>query len=119
MIAGPTGPGSGGLLLWPIFGATNQLLAGLSFLVICFYLIRHGKSVWFMLLPMVLMLILPVWVLLIQIFGEGGWLEIDLDGKLKRVGLHNIHLHAHHAYEQATDHHLRLAPADGSAAEMA
>ena len=28
--------GKGGLILWPLFGATNQLLAGLSFLVITF-----------------------------------------------------------------------------------
>jgi len=26
------------LILWPLFGATNQLLAGLSFLVISFFL---------------------------------------------------------------------------------
>jgi len=40
MIPGPRGvPGTGGLLLWPLFGATNQLLAGLAFMVIAFYLI--------------------------------------------------------------------------------
>ena len=44
--------GKGGLLLWPLFGATNQLLAGLSFLVITFYLWRRGKPVWFLVLPM-------------------------------------------------------------------
>lgn len=74
MIAGPTGPGSGGLILWPIFGATNQLLAGLSFMVICFYLIRLNRPVWFLLLPMALMIVLPAWALVIRIFGEGGWL---------------------------------------------
>jgi len=74
MIAGPAGPGSGGLILWPIFGATNQLLAGLSFLVICFYLIRHKRPVWFLVIPMVLMIVLPNWVMCIQVFGEDGWL---------------------------------------------
>ena len=28
--------GTGGLILWPMFGATNQLLGGLAFLVIGF-----------------------------------------------------------------------------------
>ncbi|MFQ5464176.1 MAG: carbon starvation CstA family protein, partial [Phycisphaerae bacterium] len=75
MIAGPTGPGSGGLILWPIFGATNQILAGLSFLVICFYLLRHNKPVWFLVPPMLLMLILPAWVLSVQLFGPHGWIK--------------------------------------------
>ena len=73
MIAGPRGPGSGGLILWPIFGATNQLLAGLSFLVIACYLMRRNKPVWFVLLPGILMILLPQWVFAIQIFGENGW----------------------------------------------
>jgi carbon starvation protein len=71
---GPKGPGSGGLILWPIFGATNQLLAGLSFLVVAFYLLRHRKPVWFIVGPMFLMLIIPTWVLLVQVFGRSGWL---------------------------------------------
>ena len=33
--------GKGGLLLWPMFGATNQLLGGLAFLVITFFLWRR------------------------------------------------------------------------------
>ncbi len=72
------------LVLWPVFGATNQLLAGLSFLVICFYLIRHRKPVWFLLGPMALMLMLPAWVLTIQIFGKAGWLA---GGKYLLAGL--------------------------------
>ena len=84
MIAGPAGPGSGGLILWPIFGATNQLLAGLSFLVICFYLIRHNRPVWFLILPMVLMIILPNWVMVQQVFGVGGWLA---KGRYLLVGM--------------------------------
>ena len=39
LLQGPSGPGSGGLTLWPLFGATNQLLAGLAFMVIVFYLV--------------------------------------------------------------------------------
>jgi carbon starvation protein len=71
--------GQGGLILWPLFGATNQLLGGLSFLVITFYLWRRGVRVWFIALPMVFMLIMPMWAMLWQVFigGEGNpsWLS--------------------------------------------
>jgi carbon starvation protein len=68
MVPGPTGPGSGGLILWPLFGATNQLLAGLAFLVLVFYLARRKLPFWFAALPAVMMLILPGWAMLDQIF---------------------------------------------------
>lgn len=48
--------GKGGLLLWPMFGATNQLLGGLAFLVIAFWLWRRRLPVAFAVLPMVFML---------------------------------------------------------------
>jgi len=65
--------GKGGLILWPLFGATNQLLAGLSFLVITFYLWRRNKPVWFTIIPMIFMLIMPLWALVVQLFfGSGG-----------------------------------------------
>lgn len=52
-------PGTGGILLWPLFGAINQLLAGLAFLVITFWLRRRGLPMAFALAPGILMLILP------------------------------------------------------------
>ncbi|MFP6879452.1 MAG: carbon starvation CstA 5TM domain-containing protein, partial [Roseibacillus sp.] len=55
----PGVPGTGGLLLWPLFGATNQLLAGLAFLVIAFWLWRRSIPVWFIVTPTIFMLILP------------------------------------------------------------
>ncbi len=67
-------PGTGGLILWPLFGATNQLLAGLAFMVTVFYLWRRNKPVWFALGPMLVMLIMPAWALLWQIFNtQSGW----------------------------------------------
>ncbi len=53
------GLGSGGLILWPLFGATNQLLAGLAFLVVAFWLWRRTLPVWFIVPPAVFMLVLP------------------------------------------------------------
>ncbi len=60
--------GTGGLLLWPLFGATNQLLAGLSFLVVAFYLWRRRMPVWFLVVPMLVMLVMPGWAMLWQTF---------------------------------------------------
>ncbi|MGI9472065.1 MAG: carbon starvation CstA family protein [Rubripirellula sp.] len=56
--------GKGGLILWPLFGATNQLLAGLAFLVLAFFLWRRGVPVWFIVIPMIFMLIVPAWAML-------------------------------------------------------
>lgn len=66
--------GTGGLILWPLFGATNQLLAGLAFMVIVFYLWRRNKPIWFAFIPMVIMLIMPAWALTWQLFNPDiGW----------------------------------------------
>jgi len=73
-VPGPGGPGTGGTILWPLFGATNQLLAGLAFLVIAFYLWRRDISIAFIVLPLLLMLGIPVWALAIQLFGANGFL---------------------------------------------
>ena len=76
-LPGPTGvPGTGGLILWPLFGATNQLLAGLAFMVTTFYLWRRSKPILFAFLPMLMMLIMPAWALLWQMFNtDDGWLH--------------------------------------------
>lgn len=76
LLPGPGGtPGTGGLILWPMFGATNQLLAGLAFMVLVFYLLRTNRPVWFVVIPMVVMLVLPAWAMLWQMFNpETGWL---------------------------------------------
>jgi carbon starvation protein len=63
--------GQGGLILWPLFGATNQLLGGLSFMVIAFYLWRRSRPVWFLTLPMIFMLIMPLWAMTWQLFVGG------------------------------------------------
>jgi len=59
--------GTGGLVLWPLFGATNQLLAGLALMVVAFWLLRRGLPSWLAALPMVFMLIMPAWALCVDI----------------------------------------------------
>jgi len=66
--------GKGGLLLWPLFGATNQLLAGLAFTVVVFWLKQQNAQTWFIIPAAVMMLILPGYAMLHQLFvGEGAW----------------------------------------------
>jgi carbon starvation protein len=81
--ANPTaGFGTGGMILWPLFGATNQLLAGLAFLVTVFYLWRRNKPIWFAIPPMILMLVMPAWALIWNMFNaEQGffWKMIQSD----------------------------------------
>ncbi len=74
--------GSGGLILWPMFGATNQLLGGLAFLVLSFWLWRRKLPVVFTVLPMLFMLVFPAWAMLSQLlFGAGpttpAWIEAE------------------------------------------
>ncbi|MCZ6816867.1 MAG: carbon starvation protein A [Planctomycetota bacterium] len=70
-----TGMGKGGLILWPIFGATNQLLAGLAFMVVLFYFARRKLPTWFIAGPAVLMLVVPFFAMLYQlgVLGADGW----------------------------------------------
>lgn len=61
------GIGTGGLILWPLFGATNQLLAGLALMVVAFWLLRRGMPTWFVAVPMVFMFVMPGWALAMDI----------------------------------------------------
>ena len=49
--------GKGGLILWPVFGTTNQLLAALTLLVITLYLLQMKKPTIYTLIPMIFMMI--------------------------------------------------------------
>jgi carbon starvation protein len=46
--------GKGGLVLWPLFGTTNQLVAGITLLVVSIWLRRQGRPVVYTLVPMIL-----------------------------------------------------------------
>jgi carbon starvation protein len=62
-----SGDGKGGMVLWPLFGATNQLLAGLSLMVITIYLLRKKRSIMPAAIPFVFMVVMDGWAMLINI----------------------------------------------------
>jgi carbon starvation protein len=54
----------GYLVAWPIFGTSNQLLAGLILLAVSVWLIKCGKNPIYTLLPMAFMMVMTVWSLI-------------------------------------------------------
>ena len=76
--------GKGGMMLWPLFGATNQLLAGFALMVTAFYLWRRKKPVLFVAIPMLIMIVMPFWALAWQLGlgNPGGWLVGEEDRTL-------------------------------------
>jgi carbon starvation protein len=62
-------------VIWPAFGTTNQLLGALSLLVITVWRRSQGRSVWFVLWPMLFMLTtttISMAMLIVQHAGPGG-----------------------------------------------
>ena len=47
-------------MLWPLFGATNQLVAGLTLLVATIYLWRKGRPVIYTLIPMAFLIFITL-----------------------------------------------------------
>lgn len=74
--------GSGGLLIWPLFGTTNQLLAGLTLLVITVMLVRRRMPTIYTLAPLVFLLVMTLAALLLQLKGfylKENWFLLVLD----------------------------------------
>ena len=74
--------GSGGLIIWPLFGSTNQILAGLTLLVISVMLIRYGRPARYTMLPMIFVLVTSSWAALIKLqefYKAGNWLLVTID----------------------------------------
>ena len=61
--------GKGGLQLWPLFGATNQMLACLTLIVITVYLVKNGKNIKAYLIPGVVLFIITTIGLFFNIKG--------------------------------------------------
>jgi carbon starvation protein len=61
-------PGAkGALILWPLFGALNQLLAALGLCVATVYLARKGRNILVAFLPMLFMLGVTVWAMILNL----------------------------------------------------
>lgn len=71
------GSGTGALRIWPLFGATNQLLAGLALLVVTIFLARKKVNIIYTAIPMVFMLVMTGWAMIINLqsyFSASNWL---------------------------------------------
>ncbi len=49
--------------IWPVFGASNQMLAALTLLVVTLVLVRRKANFWIALIPMLFMTIITIWAL--------------------------------------------------------
>lgn len=69
--------GQGAMVLWPLFGSLNQLMAALALGVVTVYLHTRKKPVLYTLLPMIFILVVTLWAMVINgigFFREGDYL---------------------------------------------
>ncbi len=81
---------SAGLTLWTLFGITNQLLAGLTLLVVTLYLKQRGRNPWFTGLPMVFMVISTfsaMYIKLTEFIDKQQYLLLVVESGLIGIGL--------------------------------
>jgi len=74
--------GSGGLSIWPLFGSTNQILAGMTLLVLSVMLIKMGRPARYTIIPMVFVLITSCWAAILKLMEfwvAGNWLLVTID----------------------------------------
>jgi len=56
---------------WALFGTANQLLAGLTLLIVASWLKSQGRKAWFVGIPMLLVLVTTTWSLVVQLVVSG------------------------------------------------
>ncbi|WP_256838081.1 carbon starvation CstA family protein [Ornithinimicrobium faecis] len=74
--------GSGGMLIWPLFGTTNQLMAALTLSIIAIMLLRRGRTPLPALIPLVFVGAVTVYALFVQLgtfYEESNWLLLIMD----------------------------------------
>ncbi len=60
---------SGIMALWPLFAASNQLLAAMVLSLAALWLLKSGRRVWFVVVPAIFMLITTIASLIMQLMG--------------------------------------------------
>ena len=71
--------------IWPLFGAANQLLAGLALLTVCAWLGNIGRNNKMFYIPMVFMMIVTIWSLFQTITARVGMITSDNPDVLAKV----------------------------------
>jgi carbon starvation protein len=74
--------GAGGMIIWPLFGTTNQLMAGLTLSIISVILIRQGRPAVFTAVPLAFLLTMSIYALLVQLgqfYAQKNWLLLVMD----------------------------------------
>jgi carbon starvation protein len=61
--------GQGAMILWPLFGSLNQLMAALALGVVTVYLASRKIPVLYTLIPMLLILVLTLWAMVENLLG--------------------------------------------------
>ena len=72
VIAGMLALSGDGMQIWPVFGASNQLLASLTLLAVTLFMLRKKKPFLFAMLPMFFMFFITVWALGLMIVQNWG-----------------------------------------------
>jgi carbon starvation protein len=66
---GAGGGGGGALIIWPLFGTSNQLLGALTLMVLTVILIRHKRPTWVTVIPLTFLIAMTIPALIIQLRG--------------------------------------------------
>ena len=74
--------GSGGLLIWPLFGTTNQLMAALTLSILAIMLMRRRRSALPALIPLAFVAFMTIYAAIIQLgtlWESRNWLLLVID----------------------------------------
>jgi carbon starvation protein len=83
--------GTGAMILWPLFGSANQLLAALALLLVTLYLKRKGGMKFVVTaVPCVIMLVITTWAMVkneLLFINKNNWLLVAIGGVIFALAL--------------------------------
>src|SRR5690625_2626992 len=74
--------GSGGMVIWPLFGTTTQLIAALTLAILAVILTRQRRPTLPILIPMIFVGLMTLYALVVQLgqfYSEKNWLLFGMD----------------------------------------